>query len=130
MSSPPRKNWLEWVVFGIGLVLLLATTGYLAVQTIRPATQPPTISVTFGTAERSASGYTVAIEVRNTGAEPAAGVRVEAALAGGAGETADERAEIHFDYLPGYARRSARLEFTRDPRQGTLTVRSLSFAVP
>jgi uncharacterized protein (TIGR02588 family) len=130
MSSRPRKNWLEWTVFGMGVVLIVATVGYLGLQTARPAVKEPMLSVTFGRPAPGPVGYAVPVEIRNASAGPAEDVTIETALEMQAGGLAAETARITVGYIPGYGRRTARLEFRRDPREGTLAVRSMSYAVP
>jgi uncharacterized protein (TIGR02588 family) len=130
MSSRLRKNWLEWTVFGLGVVLIVATVGYLGLQTARPAPTGPMLSVTFGSPEPGAVGYAVPVEIRNASAGAAEDVTIETVLDMHQGGLAAETARITVGYIPGYGRRTARLEFRRDPREGTLAVRSMSYAVP
>jgi uncharacterized protein (TIGR02588 family) len=130
MSAHLRKNWLEWSVFGVGAVLIAATVGYLGVQAARPGENEPALTVTFGAPEPRAIGYAVPVEIRNTAAGAAEAVTVEAGLELRQGGLAAETARITVEYVPGYGRRTARLEFRSDPRQGTLVVRSVSYAMP
>ena len=130
MSGGLRKNWLEWTVFGVGAVLITVTVGYLGLQAARPGEKEPALTVSFGSPEQRADGYVVLVEIRNAAAGAAEEVTVEAALEMRQGGLAAETARITVAYVPGYGRRTARLEFRKDPRQGTLAVRSVSYAVP
>ncbi len=130
MSVGSRKNWLEWTVFGVGTALIVATVGYLGVQAARPGAREPALSVTFGTPEPRAAGYLVPVEIRNASAGAAEEVTIEAALEMQGGGLAAETARITIGYLPGYARRTARVQFARDPREGRLVVRSVGYFTP
>jgi uncharacterized protein (TIGR02588 family) len=130
MNTGSRKNWLEWTVFGVGTALILATVGYLGVQAARPGERGPALSVTFGAPERGAAGFVVPVEIHNASAGAAEGVTIEAALEMQRGGLAAETARITIGYIPGYARRTARLQFGRDPREGRLVVRSVGYFTP
>jgi uncharacterized protein (TIGR02588 family) len=128
MSKAKRKNWLEWCVFGLGAVVILATTAYLVAQAVKPPERTARVTVTLGAPEPGPAGYFVPVEVRNAGAGAAITLTVEVAVQRGG--TAGERAALVIDYLPGYSRRTGRVVFRADPRDGELAVRSLSYAAP
>ena len=128
MSPAPRKNWLEWTVFAVGAVLVLATTAYLAVQAIKPPHREVRVAVTFGRPEPGPLGYQVPVEIRNDGGGPALTVNVEIALERGG--SAAERASVLIDYLPAHSRRTGRVAFRGDPAEGTLVVQAVSYAEP
>jgi uncharacterized protein (TIGR02588 family) len=128
MRPAPRKNWLEWTVFAIGAALILAITGYLAVQAIGPPRRDVRIAVTFGSPEPGPLGYQVPLEVRNDGTGPAVTVSVAVALERGG--AAAERASVLIDYLPARSRRTGRVMFRGDPGEGTLVVQGVSYAEP
>jgi len=75
-------------------------------------------------------GHVVPVELRNSGAQAAEAVTVEAALETVQGGRSAETVNITVAYLPGRGRRTARLQFRRDPREAKLVVRSVSYAVP
>lgn len=130
MSAGLRRNWLEWLVFGFGLVLFVATVGYLAVQAANTASPGPALTVTFGEPRVGPMGYLVPVEIRNGSGEAAADMTLEAAIADDRCAGGPVTARITVGYVPGYGRLKAWLEFRRDPRLGRLVVRSLGYVVP
>jgi uncharacterized protein (TIGR02588 family) len=58
---------LEWTVFALGLVLVLATLGFLARESIVAAGGPPEVVARLGEARPSEGGYLVPVEVANIG---------------------------------------------------------------
>jgi uncharacterized protein (TIGR02588 family) len=127
MSPAPRKNWLEWTVFAVGAVLVLATTAYLALQAIQPPHRDVRVAVTFGRPEPGPVGYQVPVEIRNDGGGPALAVNVGIVLERGGSA---ERASVLIDYLPAHSRRTGRVAFRGDPAEGTLVVQAVSYAEP
>ena len=47
-SGKVEKNWLEWVVFGVGLLLVVSTLAYLVYDGATSADGPPDIEVRLG----------------------------------------------------------------------------------
>ena len=126
-----EKNWLEWVVFGVGLALVASTLGYLVYDGATGTGAPPDIEVTVRPEEarRGARGFVVPVEVFNRGGQTAAGVTVEVTLeTGGAAEP--ERGEITFAFLPRGGRREGFVVFSSDPRSGKLTPRAHGYERP
>jgi uncharacterized protein (TIGR02588 family) len=126
--AKPVKNWLEWTVFAVGLLLLVATLGYLVRETLVSKKGPPDIVVSLGPARPSASGYLVPVEVMNRGETTAEDVRVPVFLDNPDGEP--EEAELSVAFLPSESRREGWLSFRGDPARGTLRVGAVAFEVP
>jgi uncharacterized protein (TIGR02588 family) len=63
----PAKNALEWTVFAVGLVLVLATLGYLIRESIVSGDEPPDVAVRLGSPRPSRNGYLLPVEVTNAG---------------------------------------------------------------
>lgn len=124
----PVKNWLEWTVFAVSLVLVVAILGYLSWEAVADSGGPPDVVVELGRPRSSSAGFMVPVEVRNLGKGTAEGVRVTVILdrAGGRAESA----ELDVAYLPRESRRSGWVTFAGDPGEGRLRVGPIAFEVP
>jgi uncharacterized protein (TIGR02588 family) len=126
--SRPTKNRLEWTVFAIGLVLVLATLGFLVRESIVDAGGPPEVVARLGEARPSASGYLIPVEVANIGQSTAEDVLVPIFLDLPDGER--EEAELNIAFLPRDSKRNGWVSFRDDPRRGTLRLGAIAFEVP
>jgi uncharacterized protein (TIGR02588 family) len=126
--AKPAKNWLEWVVFAVGLVLVLGTLGYLVRESIASDGGPPEVLARLGAPRPSASGYLVPVEVTNVGQTTAEDVRVPILLELPGGER--EEAELGIAFLPRNSKRDGWVSFREDPRRGTLSLGAIAFEVP
>ena len=128
----PQKNWLEWTVFAVGLLLLLATSGYLVVQSLRHGHQPAALTVTLGEPWEPAGvdppHFIVPITVINDGGQTAAEVDIEVMLVDG--DKAIERRELTFAFVPHLSSRSGALTFEHRPEPGQLKGRVLGYLEP
>ena len=124
----PTKNALEWTVFAVGLVLVIATLGYLIRESIMSGDGPPDVAVRLGPPRPSQHGYLLPVEVTNTGSATAEDVRVPIflELPGGA----REEAELDIAFLPPDSKRKGWVGFRSDPGQGTVSVGAIAFEVP
>ena len=126
--NKPEKNLLEWTVFAIGLVLVLATLGYLVRESIADEGKPPEVVVRLGAPRPSESGYLVPVEVANDGQTTAEDVLVPIFLEMPDGRR--EEAELSIAFLPRDSRRNGWVSFRTDPRRGTLGLGAIAFEVP
>ncbi|CAN5856292.1 hypothetical protein BH24GEM1_BH24GEM1_00430 [soil metagenome] len=126
--TEPKKNWLEWTVFAVGLALVLATLGFLVRESINGVDGPPEVVVRLGAPRPSASGYLVPVEVHNPGGATAEDVRVPIHLDLGGGRR--EEAELDIAYLPRGSRRNGWVSFREDPRRGRIGIGAIAFEVP
>ena len=124
-----EKNWLEWVVFGVGLVLVVATLSYLVYDGATSAGTPPEIEVLLGEPRRGGPGFLVPVKVVNRGGETAGGVMVEVVLEA-AGSPEPERGEFTVAFLPRGGAREGWVAFRTDPRAGRLTARAVGYEKP
>jgi uncharacterized protein (TIGR02588 family) len=122
-----EKNWLEWGVFGVGLLLVAGVLGYLVYDGATSAGGPPAVEVTLGEARPAGQNFIVPVTVTNRGGETAEGVTVEVTLEVGAEA---ERGEFTLAFLPRGATREGWVAFRRDPRAGRLTPRVLGYEKP
>lgn len=123
-----KKNWLEWVVFAVGLILVSATIGYLVYAGASMGHEPPSIEVRLGTPERRQFNFLVPVTVINHGDETAEGVRIEVVMENG-GELIG-RAELDVAFLPRHATRQGWVTFEQDPRAAQLKGRVLGYQRP
>lgn len=126
--SKPTKNALEWAVFAVGLVLVLATLGYLVRESAVGDGGPPEIVVHLGEPQPSAGGHLLPVEVVNGGQTTAEDVLVPIFL-----EMADgkrEEAELNIAFVPRHSKRNGWVSFRNDPRRGTLSLGAMAFEAP
>ncbi len=124
----PVKNAMEWTVFAVGLVLVLATLGYLIRESIVTDDGPPDVAVALGPPRPSRHGYLLPVEVTNTGSSTAEDVRVPIFLELPGGGR--EEAELDIAFLPPDSKRKGWVSFRTDPGQGTLGVGAIAFEAP
>jgi len=132
MIQKVEKNWLEWSVFGVSLVLVLRTLAYLVYEATTMGNQPPIIEAQLGAPQQQQAGeFAVPVTLINRGDQPAAGVTVEVTLEGSGGAAAEiERGEFSVPFLPRGATREGRVSFRADPRAGQLKARVLGYEQP
>jgi uncharacterized protein (TIGR02588 family) len=123
-----QKNWIEWTVFAIGLIVVAVTVGYLIVSAIRHDDTPPDIMVTTGQATKVAAGYRVPVTVRNDGHSTAEEVAIEVVLLSGQQEVAS--AELTFAFVPRKSERHGWVIFDRDPRCCKVQAQPTAFEEP
>jgi uncharacterized protein (TIGR02588 family) len=104
---------LEWIVAGLGALLLTATIGYLVFQGVTQQDGPPSISFETGPVERTGSGYVVTFVARNEGHSTASALEISGRLV--QGETVLEESRATIDHLPEQSARRGGLFFSRDP---------------
>ena len=123
-----RKNWLEWVVFAVGLILVSATLGYLIYAGASMGHEPPSLEVRLGIPEQTQFSFIVPVTVVNHGDEAAEGVRIEVVMLSGGEEKA--RGELDVAFLPRHATREGWVTFEQDPRTAQLKARVLGYQKP
>lgn len=126
--SRVEKNRLEWAVFGLGLVLVLGTVGFLVWDAAAGGDAPPDLSVTLGAPEPRGQGWAVPVVVRNRGEETAEGAHVEVVL-----ELPDgtrEEAELALAFVPRGSERQGWVQFLHPPASGRLTGRVTGYETP
>lgn len=123
----PPPLW-EWVVAGIGLVLVLASVGYLTWEAVqRPRTGPEPV-IEGVRVEPQGAQYLVHFRVRNRGTLTAERLKVGARLLR-QGQPVEER-EAEFEFLPGGASVEGGMFFSQDPRQLQLQLDARSYQKP
>ena len=128
-SGKVEKNWLEWVVFGVGLLLVVSTLAYLVYDGATAADTPPDVEVRLGEPRPGGAGFLVPVTVVNRGGQTAEGVAVEVVLET-AGSPEPERGEFTVAFLPRRGTREGWVSFRSDPRAGRLTARASGYEKP
>jgi uncharacterized protein (TIGR02588 family) len=124
----PQKNWLEWSVFAVSLLLVASVIAYLAYDAATLGDSPPTMQVVLGTPEQRAGAYAVPVSVTNRGDQTAEGVVVEVVLERGAEQ---EHAQFEIAFVPRGSTRKGWVMFQTDPRSADqLTGQVLGFELP
>ena len=123
-----KKNWLEWIVFALGLILVSVTLGYLIYAGATMGHDAPSIEVRLGTPEKRQSNFLVPVTVINHGDETAEGVRIEVVIENGG--ALKERAELDVAFLPRHATREGWVTFEQDPGAAQLKARVLGYQRP
>ncbi|MFB2972430.1 hypothetical protein ACE1CD_26000 [Aerosakkonema sp. BLCC-F183] len=75
-----EKNWLEWVVFGMALLMVVSTLGYLIYDAATLSKMPPAIQVQLGEPQPIMEHFIVPVSVTNQGDRTAEGVQIEVTL--------------------------------------------------
>ena len=109
-----QKNWVEWVVFAAGLLLVVSTLSYLAYDAATITDAPPSIEVRTGQPAERPHNFIVPVSLTNHGDQTAEGVLVEVVLESGGQEK--ERGEFTIAFLPRRSTREGWVAFQTDPR--------------
>ena len=123
-----EKNWLEWSVFGVGLVLVVGTLGFLFYDGVRARDAEPDVRIRLGTPEQRGGQFVVPVVVTNEGGATAEGVQVEVILEQNGEER--ERGEFGVAFLPRRSTREGFVSFRTDPHAAQLKPRVLGYEKP
>lgn len=126
--SKLQKNWLEWIVFAVGLVLVAGTLAYLTYKGATMGSDPPSLEVRLGTPEQRAHNFIVPVTVLNHGDQTAGAVHIEVVMESVGAEQA--RGELDIDFVPRHATREGWVTFEQDPRAAQLKARVLGYEKP
>jgi uncharacterized protein (TIGR02588 family) len=108
-----EKNWLEWIVFAMSLVLVSGTLAYLAYDAATIGDAPPSIEIRTGAAQQRPHNFIIPVTIINHGDVTAEGVHIEVVLENGGQEV--ERSELDVAFLPRRATREGWVAFQTDP---------------
>ncbi len=124
----PRKNWLEWTVFGFSAALIAAVLAFLIYESATLGDALPDIQLSLGTPQARSNYFAVPIVVTNKGDQTAAGVHLEVVLK--IADMPEERADLEIPFVPRRAEREAWVTFRSDPAKGALEGRVLGYEKP
>jgi len=119
---------LEWIVGGVGFLLIASVVAFLLYHAITGVDSPPDVNVSIVSIRQNRSGYIVRVKARNDGGSTAEGVVIQGELK--KGSQVLERSHTTLDYAPPGSEKEFGLFFTRDPRQFELQIRPLGYENP
>lgn len=108
-----EKNWLEWTVFAVSLLILLGFAVSLGYMVLGSGDRPAEIVVELSEPRRSPAGFSVPVRVHNRGDRTAEEVRVVVTLDD---DRSSEERELTFPLLPRRSMREGVVVFARNPR--------------
>ena len=118
----------EWVSFGVASLVLAVVIGAASYLWIgKQQNQPPALVLTSSEQREISGQFTVPFTVTNQGGETAASVQVIAELRINGDE---ETGEQQIDFLSSGETARGAFVFSRDPRQGKLSLRVASYKLP
>jgi len=124
-----EKNWLEWIVFAMSVVLVSCTLAYLAYDGTTIGDAPPSIEIRVGAPTQGQHNYIVPVYIINHGDQTAEGVQIEVVLEHEGTEM--ERSEFAVAFLPRHATREGWVAFQTDPRAAEkINARVLGYEKP
>jgi uncharacterized protein (TIGR02588 family) len=124
----PVVPLLEWIVAGLGVLLVGGAIAFLVDHSMTRGQTPPDLRAIAERVLDLEHGYVVQFRALNEGGSAAAQVTIEAELVIPDGTS--ERAAAVLDYLPPRSVREGALLFTTDPRRGDLRLRAVGYAKP
>src|SRR5690606_41948085 len=77
------KNLLEWIVFAVSIVLVVAILGYLSYKTATHTTSPPDILIEYNPDPTDTAPYRYHVKIKDVGGETAEQVSLELVLLSG-----------------------------------------------
>ncbi|NHC33206.1 hypothetical protein [Scytonema millei] len=124
-----EKNWLEWIVFVISLILVLFTLGYIVYDGATLGETPPNIELQLDRPQPQGDRFIVPVTATNRGDETAETVQIEVTLNNDGKEA--ETAEFEIAFLPRHSTRRGWVTFQTDPRTvEQIEARVLGFEKP
>ena len=127
-TGPRQIPALEWLVAGVGALLVAGTIGYLVIHALWRDQTPPDVRLVAQRVLALEDQHLVEFRAVNRGGEPAAQLLVEGELVGA--DCPVESAEATLDYLPPGSHRDGGLFFRHDPRDLELRLRARGYARP
>ncbi|MBD2035388.1 TIGR02588 family protein [Leptolyngbya sp. FACHB-321] len=129
-NQPQPRSRAELITFGIASLLLATVVGLVGYTWLdEQQQQPPLLSVLNTEPIRAAKGqFYVPITVTNSGGDTAESVHVLAELR--IGGTIVETGTLEIDFLSSKEEAEGAFIFSRDPRQGQLSLRVASYKLP
>lgn len=122
------KNRLEWIVFGVSLVLVVATFGYLIREALTTSESPPDVVVELGEPRPGSGGFMVPVVASNRGGGTAEDVQISVTL--DVPGAVSQESVLLVPFLPQASDRRGWVTFRSDPRSGTLRVSGVGFQSP
>jgi uncharacterized protein (TIGR02588 family) len=128
-SLPDKKNALEWIVFSLGLVLVLGIIAYLCYQTAIYRSGTPDLYVHYVKDPSTHNPNRYRIIVTNKGGKTAEEVKIEATLR--KGDSNLEKAELEIAFSPKLSEREGWVNFSAaSSTADSIYVRVVSYQSP
>jgi uncharacterized protein (TIGR02588 family) len=125
----PKRTPAEWVTFGAASFILAMVVGLVGYTWLNDKHEPPILSVSNQKTIREVNGqFYVPFEVVNTGGETAESIQIMAELR--INDEVEETGDMQIDFLSSGEREKGAFIFSRDPRQGQLTIRVAGYKLP
>lgn len=124
-ADPPV--W-EWIIAGIGLILVAGAIGFMIYQAVAEDATPPNLSVSVESVAPKDKGYLVKFRVKNTGDLTAASLTIEGELKDGAEIVETSTATL--TYAPSHSEREGGLFFSKNPNEYQLEIRPKGYEKP
>lgn len=120
---------VEWITFTIASLIVAVLVGFIVLIWVTESDEPPVLSVLQESEVRVAGGeFYVPFTLKNTGGTTAESVQVIGELR--RGNELIESGEQQIDFLSSGEQEEGAFIFSRDPRQGELTLRVASYKLP
>ena len=119
---------LEWVLGGIGVLLLVACLAFLVYEGMSGRESPGAITTSVKGIVSTNGTHIVTFELRNDGTQTLSNVHVTARLRHDGREI--ERAQTVIDYLPGQSKQEGGFYFRNDPRTHELDIAPEGYQKP
>jgi uncharacterized protein (TIGR02588 family) len=119
---------LEWLVAGIGALLVAGAIGYLVYHALWRDQTPPDVRIVVQRVLALEGHHLVEFRAVNRGGEPAAQLLIEGELVGPDGPV--EAAEATLDHLAPGSHRDGGLFFRHDPREFELRLHAKGYVIP
>lgn len=118
-----EKSWLEWVVFGVSLLLIVGVVGYLIADGVKDEGRPPDLRITLGKPQKSAHGFVVPVTVTNLGDKTAEAVELEVRSSSA---SQPETANLTYEFLASGEVRQGWVGFLDSPSE-TMVARVVGY---
>lgn len=127
-KRPPR-SLAEWVTFTIATSIVGAIAALVIYLWVTQKDSPPVLTITPQTETRQVEGqFYIPFKLTNTGGETAESVRVIAELQ--VNGKVEESSDQEIDFLSSGETAAGAFVFSRNPQQGKLTMRVVSYKLP
>jgi len=128
-TEQQERSPAEWVTFSAASFILAVIVSLVSYTWLNDKNQPPILSVTSKQTIREIDGqFYLPFEVVNTGGDTAESVQIMAELLinGKVAETGEQQ----IDFLSSGEKEEGAFVFSKNPRQGQLTLRVASYKLP
>jgi uncharacterized protein (TIGR02588 family) len=119
---------LEWLLGGIGAVLVTTCVAFLIYEGVSNGEEPGAISASVKDIVSADGAHIVTFELHNAGSQTLSNLHVTAHLT--AGDREVERVQTVIDYLPGRSHQEGGFYFKNDPRKFRLEIAPEGFQKP